>query len=159
LCGINLRGAIPWIECAPVQNTLIINARRQLSWYRRLWSDASTFALWSAWLWLCRPAVFAVTGLLSVVLGVKHPPLNAVAVGPALSYEWVVLALIGTSSLLLLWNRLSSQPAVRPRFTAMPDYASHFSLEPQEIAAGRDSTVCVVHHDEHGQITRIHASR
>ena len=44
----------------------IINIRNQLSWYHRLYSDASTLALWSAWLWLCRPAILAAIGMLGV---------------------------------------------------------------------------------------------
>jgi poly-beta-1,6-N-acetyl-D-glucosamine biosynthesis protein PgaD len=138
-----------------MSNTLIINARRQLRWQQRLLSDASTFALWSMWLWLCRPVVLSLLGLVGVTLGVSHRPLHPLFPGSAVTLEDAVVSLLGTGGLLMLWNRVSSQPAVRPECGIEPDYAAHFGLEIAQIAKGRDSAVCVVHHDEQGRITRI----
>lgn len=37
----------------------------------------------------------------------------------------------------------------------LSDYARHFQLPEQEVMDGRASSICVVHHDEHGRIIRI----
>jgi poly-beta-1,6-N-acetyl-D-glucosamine biosynthesis protein PgaD len=140
-----------------MKNSLIINARSQLRWHRRLVSDATTGLLWAGWLWMCRPAVVAVSRLLGLSAGLKHPAAKLLTVGAPVTVEGTLLALAGTSALLLLWNRLSSQPALRPQLTVLPDYAGHFGIDTQTIVAGRNSGVCVVHHDEQGRITRIEA--
>ena len=136
----------------------IINIRNQLSWYHRLYSDASTLALWSAWLWLCRPAILAAIGMLGVTFGMKHPARGTPADNALPSLEEMVLLLIGVSALLLLWNRLSREPAVRPRITLLPDFERHFGLTAEQIATARDSQRCVVHHDEQGRIVGIEAA-
>jgi poly-beta-1,6-N-acetyl-D-glucosamine biosynthesis protein PgaD len=133
----------------------IINARRQLRWQRRLFSDATTALLWGGWLWLCRPAVLVISRLLGLGLGLRHPAVKLLTLGAPVSVEGTALALFGTSGVLLLWNRLSSQPALRPRLTALPDYAGHFGIPMQTIMAGRSSSVCVVQHDDEGRITHI----
>jgi poly-beta-1,6-N-acetyl-D-glucosamine biosynthesis protein PgaD len=138
-----------------MKNSLIINVRSQLRWHRRLVSDATTALLWAGWLWMCRPAVFALTRLLGLALGHRHPATKLLMLGTPVSVEATALALAGTSGLLLLWNRLSSQPALRPPTTVLPDYAGHFGIDTQTIVAGRHSAVCTVHHDEQGRITRI----
>jgi poly-beta-1,6-N-acetyl-D-glucosamine biosynthesis protein PgaD len=140
-----------------MQDSPIINARRQLRWHRRLFSDAITALLWGGWLWMCRPAVIAVSRLLGLGVGLRHPALKLLSLGASVSVEGTALALAGTSGLLLLWNRLSSQPALRPQLTVLPDYAGHFGIDTQTIVAGRNSAVCVVHHDDQGRITRIEA--
>jgi poly-beta-1,6-N-acetyl-D-glucosamine biosynthesis protein PgaD len=136
----------------------IINIRNQLSWYHRLSSDASTLALWSAWLWLCRPVILAAIGMVGVMFGMKHPVRGAPAANALPSLEEMVLVLIGVSALLLLWNRLSRQPAVRPRIDLLPDYGRHFGLTTEQISAARDSRRCVVHHDEQGRIVGIESA-
>jgi hypothetical protein len=179
-----------------VSNPLIINARRQLSWNRRLLSDASTVALWSMWLWLCRSALLRVMDVAGSALGLRHatvthattaahvtaahhataahsavahaaavthattvvaPPI--IPTGGILTLEDAVVALIGTCTLLMLWNRLSSQPAPTPRLAIVPDYAGHFGIEPRQLADARDSGVCTVHHDEAGRILRIDSAQ
>lgn len=136
----------------------IINIRNQLSWYHRLSSDASTLALWSAWLWLCRPAILAAIGMVGVAFGMKHPARGTPADNAMPSLEEMVLLLIGVSALLLLWNRLSREPAVRPRAALLPDFERHFGLATEQIAAARDSQRCVVHHDEQGRIVGLEAA-
>lgn len=134
----------------------IINARHQLRWHRRLFSDATTALLWAVWLWLCSPGVMAISRLLGLHFHSRHPKAaKLLMLGSPLSIEEGVVVLLGTATALLLWNRLSSQPALRPRLTALPDYAGHFGIDTQTIAAGRSSAVCVVHHDEQGRITSI----
>jgi poly-beta-1,6-N-acetyl-D-glucosamine biosynthesis protein PgaD len=141
-----------------VNSRLIINLRSQLSWYHRLYSDASTLALWSAWLWLCRPAILAAIGMLGVAFGMKHPAPGTPAANALPSLEEMVLLLIGVSAMLMLWKRLSRQPAARPRADRLPDFARHFGLTEEQISAARDSQRCVVHHDEQGRITGIDSS-
>lgn len=136
----------------------IINIRHQLRWHQRLYSDASTLALWSAWLWLCRPAILGAIGMVGVAFGLERPAQHAVA-GPALpSIEAMVLLLAGVSVLLLLWKRLSREPAVRPRTDRLPDFGRHFGLGIDQISAARDSRRCVVHHDEQGRIVAIESA-
>jgi poly-beta-1,6-N-acetyl-D-glucosamine biosynthesis protein PgaD len=133
----------------------IINIRHQLSWHHRLYSDASTLALWSAWLWLCRPAILGVVGMLGVALGMRHPASGTPASNSLPSLEEMVLLLICVSSLLLLWNRLSREPAVQPRVDRVPDFERHFGLPGELINTARNSRRCVVHHDEQGRIITI----
>ncbi len=174
-----------------VSHPLIINARRQLSWNRRLLSDASTLALWTMWLWLCRSALLRVMDMVGMALGLRHATVThstavhgalthatsshvtaahvavahatsiapVVPVGGMLTIEDAIVALIGTCSLLMLWNRLASQPAPMPRLAIVPDYAGHFGIEPRQLADARDSNVCTVHHDEAGRILRIDAGQ
>jgi poly-beta-1,6-N-acetyl-D-glucosamine biosynthesis protein PgaD len=124
---------------------MIIDARRQLSWNRRLFSDVSTLALWSMWLWMCRPVLF----------GTRHAFAHGLPTHGVLALEDVVAALIGTCIVLMLWNRLASQPAPTPRINLAPDYSGHFGLDPRELALARSSSICVVHHDELGRILCI----
>lgn len=146
------------IEFAPVYSRPIINVRRQLRWRHRLFSDAGTLALWTAWLWLCRPAVLGAAGMMGVALGMKRPARGTLAANALPSFEEMALLLIGVSALLLLWNRLSRVPAVRPRVNLLPDFEHHFGLSGEVITAARDSRRCTVHHDELGRIVAIESS-
>ena len=145
------------IECAAVYSRPIINIRSQMRWRDRLFSDAGTLALWSAWLWLCRPAILGAVGMVGVAMGMKRPAPGTLAASSLPSVEEMALVLIGVSALLLLWNRLSRQPAVRPRIDQLPDFERHFGLDNELITAARDSQRCVVHHDELGRIIAIEA--
>jgi len=136
----------------------IINVRHQLRWHHRLYSDASTLALWSAWLWLCRPAILGALGMLGVAFGLRHPSPTVARAVAMPSVEEMALLLIGVAALLLLWNRLSREPAMRPRVNLLPDFERHFGLDADQIAAARDSRRCVVHHDEQGRIIGLQSS-
>jgi poly-beta-1,6-N-acetyl-D-glucosamine biosynthesis protein PgaD len=143
-----------------VRHPLIIDARRQLSWNRRLFSDASTLALWSVWLWLCRSAVLRMVGTLGVMVGISRAGIHAdspAVIAGVFSIEDAALALVGTGATLMLWNRLASQPAPMPRIHAIPDFTTHFGIEAPMLDAARASQVCTVHHDEAGRILRIEA--
>jgi poly-beta-1,6-N-acetyl-D-glucosamine biosynthesis protein PgaD len=141
-----------------VNSRHIINARSQMRWRHRLFSDASTLALWSAWLWMCRPAILGGVGMVGVAFGMKHPAPGTPAANAMPSLEEMVLLLIGVSALLLLWNRLSRQPAVRPRIDVLPDFQRHFGLNAEQIDVARDSQRVVVHHDEQGRIVAIESA-
>lgn len=138
-----------------MHSPLIINARGRLAWHQRLFSDASTLALWSMWLWMCRPALMAAVGVVGVLSGLGHGSVQAALPGTMWSLEEEAFALLGTGALLMLWNWLSTRPAPRPAVQATPDYAAYFGLSQRALAAGRDSRVCVVHHDEQGRIVRL----
>lgn len=143
-----------------MRHPLIIDARRQLSWNRRLFSDASTLVLWSMWLWLCRSAVLRMAGTLGVMLGISHAGVHSAAplvIAGMFSIEDAALALVGTGAMLMLWNRLASQPAPLPRIHAVPDFVAHFGVDASALDTARASQVCTVHHDESGRILRIDA--
>jgi poly-beta-1,6-N-acetyl-D-glucosamine biosynthesis protein PgaD len=141
-----------------VTSRLIINVRRQMRWRHRLFSDAGTLALWSAWLWMCRPAILGGVGMVGVAFGMRHSAPGTLAVSSLPSFEEMALLLIGVSALLLLWNRLSRVPAVRPRINQLPDFERHFGLDGALISGARDSQRCVVHHDDQGRIIAIEAA-
>ena len=136
----------------------IINLRHQLRWHHRLYSDASTLALWSAWLWMCRPLVLGALGLAGVAFGVPHPGPAASSDHALPSIEEMALLLAGVSGLLLAWNRLSREPAVRPRVDALPDFCRHFGLDTDQISFARESRRCIVHHDDQGRIIAIESA-
>lgn len=140
-------------------DTLIINARHQMRWYQRLFSDASTAMLWGFWLWMWRP-VLSIFSWLSSFGATFQPTLlklastNGIGMSP-INFEGGVVALVGTSGTLLLWNLLPARKATTPEVQTLRDYARHFELPEQEIISGRATSVCVVHHDENGRIIRI----
>jgi poly-beta-1,6-N-acetyl-D-glucosamine biosynthesis protein PgaD len=138
-------------------DSLIINARHQMRWHQRLCSDASTAMLWGMWLWLWRPAISAVSWLGSMGSSLQPALMKIMANGSAVHFESSMVALVGTSSTLLLWNMLPSRKAKMPPVHTLRDYASHFDLAERDIISGRASSICVVHHDEHGRIIRIDA--
>lgn len=138
-----------------MSDSLIINARHQMRWHQRLCSDASTAMLWGFWFWLWRPllGVFAWVGNLGASF---HPTLmKLLANGSPLNLEGSMMALVGTSGTLLLWNLLPARKAETPKVMTLRDYAAHFELPELEIINGRASSVCVVHHDEEGRIIRV----
>lgn len=136
-----------------MSDSLIINARHQLRWHQRLFSDASTAMLWGAWLWLWRPVVGTFNWLWS--LGASFHPALLKLLGGAINFEGSVVMLAGTSGTLLLWNMLPSRKAQAREVHVLRDYARHFQLSEQDVLKGRASSICVVHHDEQGRIIRI----
>lgn len=138
-----------------MNDSLIINARRHLRWHQRLFSDASTAMLWGVWLWLWRPLLSFVAWLGGVGASVQPTLTKFIASGTPVTLEGSVVALVGTSGTLLLWNLLPASRSESARTHTLRDYAAHFELPEQQILSGRAASVCVVHHDEHGRITRI----
>lgn len=130
---------------------LIINARQHLPWHQRLFCDAGTAMLWGFWLYLWRPILSTLSYLSTWGIGFR--PMMASAV----NVEGTVVALLGTSGTLLLWNLLPERhlPDNHRQPAGLPDYAAHFALPEQDIARGQDSQVVVVHHDEQGRIVRL----
>lgn len=136
-----------------MRSSLIINARHQLHWHHRLFSDASTAMLWGGWLWLWRPMMGTFNWLSGI--GTSFHPALMKLLGGAINLEGSVVMLAGTSGTLLLWNLLPSRKAPTRDVHVLRDYARHFQLPEQEVLNGRASSICVVHHDEHGRIIRI----
>jgi poly-beta-1,6-N-acetyl-D-glucosamine biosynthesis protein PgaD len=135
--------------------SLIIDARHRLRWHQRLLSDASTAILWSAWLWLWLPLLRAYASL--APLGARITPglAKLLVLGSDEGLPQSVVALIGASGTLIVWNRLPARPACAAPALSLGDYARHFQLPEPELRAGREAGVCVVHHDEHGRIVRL----
>jgi poly-beta-1,6-N-acetyl-D-glucosamine biosynthesis protein PgaD len=140
-----------------MNNSLIINARRHLPWQKRFFSDASTAMLWGGWLWMCRPVLSMLSWIGGLGAGLQPTVLKLLGNGaPAMNLEGSVMALVGTSGTLLLWNLLPAHKAhTLAQAHTLRDYASHFNLPEQQIVAGRATSICVVHHDEAGHITSI----
>lgn len=138
-----------------MKDSLIINARHQMRWYQRFFSDASTAMMWGMWLWLWRPVISTVTWLGSVGASLQPTLMKIMANGSPVNIEGSMMALVGTSGTLLLWNMLPARKAKMPPVHTLRDYAAHFELPELEIINGRASSVCVVHHDEEGRIIRI----
>lgn len=144
-------------------NSLIINARHQMPWRRRLFSDATTAMLWGCWLWLWRPVLSAFNWLAGFGASFTnfivhfHSALPKIINGSGLGFEGGVVTLVGTSGTLLLWNLLPARKVSMPEVQTLRDYARHFDLPEQTILAGRAASVCVVHHDDNGHIIGIEA--
>lgn len=138
-----------------MSDSLIINARHQMPWHQRLFSDASTAMLWGFWLWMWRPLLSIFTWLGSLGASFQPTFMKLLANGSPVNLEGSVMALVGTSSTLLLWNMLPASKTAARNTHTLRDYAAHFELPEQDILAGRDTSVCVVHHDDSGRIIRI----
>ncbi len=135
---------------------LIINARHNLTWYVRLGSDATTAMMWAGWLYLWRPLMQMLILLNSWGASFRMTATKVLCNTPTLSLEGSIIALLGTSSTLLLWSLLpSKQVKSAHQVSTLRDYARHFELPEQQIRLGRDTSVCVVHHDAEGKITHI----
>jgi poly-beta-1,6-N-acetyl-D-glucosamine biosynthesis protein PgaD len=69
-----------------------------------------------------------------------------------------LVALLGTSALLMLWTLLPTRKLTHAHgLQTLQDYAEYFDLVEDIILAGQDSRICVVSHDEHGNIVGIEA--
>lgn len=139
-----------------MSGSLIINARHRLSWHHRLLSDASTAMMWGGWLWLWAPLLRSFRWLAAI--GARSTPAvwNALANGPADELQVSIFALVGTSGTLLALNWLPSRKICAPvGQLSVRDYARHLRLPERELEAGRDASVCVVHHDDAGRIVRL----
>lgn len=131
--------------------SLIIDARRQLPWYKRLFSDTTTAMMWGLWLMLWRPALI-LTGL----IGLHHPYVLQMLLG-FIGLEHYVTALLACAAALLLWSILPSEEVTVSEAKQTEDYARYFDISPAMIEAGLNSKICVVYHDDHGKIINIEA--
>jgi poly-beta-1,6-N-acetyl-D-glucosamine biosynthesis protein PgaD len=135
---------------------MIINARGDLGWRRRLLSDVVTAAMWAFWILLWLPVFRKLAKVIALHLGFA-PAMTQVfdAITP-ISLVYSSIALVGTSALLLLWTLLPTRRLTHAHgVQSLEDYAEYFDLDEADIVAGRNSSICVVSHDEHGNIVAI----
>lgn len=140
-----------------MSNTLIIDARHELSLSQKLICNSLTLALWSLWLYLCMPAIGLVIHL-SGFKGFYRQMVEAQSLWPHLPHALLSFLLIqlGAASLLAIWATLTRNDASN---RALPpdvhEYAKHFGLDGQQLRDARKHAITVVHHDEQGQIIRL----
>jgi len=139
-----------------VSEKLIINARRQLSWRRRVLSDVTTVALWLGWIYLWLPAYHKLHEVIRLKMSFEPAAIEVLETVDPISIRHSLVALLGTCALLLLWTLLPKRQVTKAHAVAtLADYAQRFNLRGDDITAGRNSRVTVVHHDDDGAIVRI----
>ena len=135
---------------------LIINARRELGWRHRAMSDVLTACLWVGWILLWLPVFRKLREVIRLHVNFGLAAREVLETVTPISIEHSLLALIGTSGLLLLWSLLPKRRVTHAHATlSTADYARHFAIPEREIREGRDARICVVTHDEDGIITGI----
>ena len=139
-----------------MRERMIINARSDLSWRRRLLSDVVTAAMWAFWILLWLPVFRKLYHVIRLHEGLARGAVQVFRTITPISLTHSSIALLGTCALLLLWTLLPTRRLTHAHdLQTLADYAEHFDLDESEILAGRDSRICVVRHDEHGQIVGI----
>jgi poly-beta-1,6-N-acetyl-D-glucosamine biosynthesis protein PgaD len=137
---------------------LIINARRQIGWRRRLLSDVSTAGLWIGWIYLWLPVFTKLRQVTRHHLGLETDVIEVLEAAAPISVHHSVEALLGTSALLLLWTLLPRRQVTQSHAVEkIEDYARYFRLAADEIERGRASRICVVTHDDDGDIVGVNA--
>jgi poly-beta-1,6-N-acetyl-D-glucosamine biosynthesis protein PgaD len=139
-----------------VPEKLIINASRQLAWHRRLFSDLATLALWIGWICLWIPLMVKFRQILLHHLNLETAAIQVLDVVAPIPVTHSVIALMGTSALLILWALLPSrQVKYAHEVATTEDFADCFRISPASIESGRASRICVVTHDEQGNVVDI----
>ena len=139
-----------------MRERMIINARGDLSWRRRLLSDVVTAAMWAFWILLWLPVFRKLHQVILLHEGLAPAAIQVFRTITPISLTHSSIALLGTSALLLLWTLLPTRQLTHAHgVQVLADYAEYFELDEAEIVAGRDSRICVVRHDEHGNIEGI----
>ena len=111
---------------------LIINARRQIGWHRRLLSDVSTAGLWIGWIYLWLPVIRKLHQVTRHHLGLETGVIDVLEAVAPISIHHSVEALLGTSALLLLWTLLPRRQVMQSHAVeAIEDYARYFGLAVQ----------------------------
>ena len=135
---------------------MIINARHDLDWRRRLLSDVLTALLWIGWILLWLPVFHKLHEVIRLHVKFGLAAREILDTVTPISIEHSLLALVGTSALLLLWSLLPKRRVTHAHATlSTADYASHFAIAEQDIREGRAARICVVSHDDGGAITGI----
>lgn len=135
---------------------LIINARRQLGWRRRILSDTTTLGLWVLWIYLWMPVFHKVQQVIHLRLHFEPAAAEVLETVEPIDFSNSLFLLIGTCAMLLLWTLLpkrritTDHPAV-----TLGDSATRFNLPVESLTAGRGARITVVHHDDAGAIVRI----
>lgn len=137
---------------------MIINARRELGWRRRIVSDVATVLLWAGWLLLWIPAFRKLEEVIRLKLSFQLGAIQVLETVDPISVRTSLIALLGTCTLLLLWTLMPRRQVTHAHAVAtLADYAEHFKLPAAQISAGRSSRIVVVHHDEAGAVVAVEA--
>jgi len=135
---------------------LIINARPQLNWWRRLLSDVVTVMLWIVWLYLWMPAFHKLQEVIRLKLSFEPAAIEVLETVDPISISHSLIALIGTCALLLLWTLLPKRRVNKTHaVVTLDEYASRFGLNSGLISRARGSRISTVHHDDEGAIVDI----
>jgi poly-beta-1,6-N-acetyl-D-glucosamine biosynthesis protein PgaD len=135
---------------------LIINARRELGWHRRLLSDVLTAGLWVGWFLLWIPVFRKLHQVIRLHLDFGLAAREVLYTVTPISFVHSMIALLGTSALLLLWSLLPKRRVGEAHEARTNlDYARYFQLDEADINLGRESRICVVSHKDDGAITGI----
>jgi poly-beta-1,6-N-acetyl-D-glucosamine biosynthesis protein PgaD len=141
-----------------VAQRLIINARSDLSWRRRLLSDVVTALMWGGWILLWLPVFRKLLQVIELHMSFTPAAIQVLDTLTPIPLAHSLIALLGTSALLMLWTLLPTRKLTHAHgVQTLEDYAEYFDLPEHDIVAGQDSRICVVHHDEHGNIVGIDA--
>src|ERR1700712_4762987 len=125
---------------------LIINARSDLSWRRRLLSDLVTAAMWGGWILLWLPVFRKLIQVIHLHVSFAPAAMEVLDTLTPISLTHSLIALLGTSALLMLWTLLPTRKLTHAHgVQALTDYAEYFDLKESDIVAGQGSRVCVVH--------------
>jgi len=139
---------------------MIINARRDLGWRRRLLSDLVTAAMWGGWVLLWLPVFRKIINLIRLHADLEPAAMQVLDTVTPISLSHSLVALVGTSALLMLWTLLPTRKLTHAHgVQQLADYAEFFDLPEAQIVAGQGSRICVVHHDEAGNIVSIEPGR
>jgi poly-beta-1,6-N-acetyl-D-glucosamine biosynthesis protein PgaD len=131
-----------------MSESIIIDEYHRRPLLDRLLSEGATTALWGSWFWLLRINQIITHNLLHNLL---H--LRVFLFGIPSVIEDPAVALVSTTSVLMLWNSISN---TNTKASDKPiNYAQYFGLEEKQLEACKQSQVCKVHHDEFGRITKI----
>ena len=137
-------------------NRLIINARSDLGWRRRLLSDVVTALMWAGWILLWLPVFLKLRKIVRLHLSVAPAAMEVLDTLAPIPLLHALIALLGTITLLLLWTLLPSRKLTHAHgVQTLDDYAEFFDIAESDIIAGRDSRICVVSHDEYGNIVDV----
>ena len=135
---------------------MIINARRQLGWRRRILSDVATVVMWIGWIFLWLPAFRKLHQVILLRLSFEPAAIEVLEAVDPISVWHSLIALVGTCVLLLLWTLLPRRQVTQVHAVeTMADYAQYFHLAEAEIAAGCASRISNVHHDSEGGIVGV----
>ena len=135
---------------------MIINARRQLGWRRRTLSDVATVVLWVGWIYLWLPAFRKLNEVIRLKLSFETGAIEVLQTVDPISIRHSLVALLGTCALLLLWTLLPNRKVTKAHSVAtLEDCARYFLLTVDEVAAGRNGRISVVHHDDEGGIVSV----
>ena len=135
---------------------LIINARRKLSWRRRIGSDAATALLWAVWIYLCWPVIEKLYEVVRLQLALEPAAIEVLETADPISLQHSLVALIGTCAALMLWTLMPKRKVTHPHTAnTLDDYAETFAIPADSLDRAQHSRITTVHCDEEGEIVQL----